>query len=103
MLLGIALARIVLSVLLEAYMSILFIRLILDWVAVLTRWKPRGFIYTLINAVYVVTDPTLNYLRRFIKTIANGTYVSGLKFYCAVIWFRSCAYVHIDSHKTACL
>lgn len=85
MLLGIALARIVLSVLLEAYMSILFIRLILDWVAVLTRWKPRGFIYTLINAVYVVTDPPLNYLRRFIKPLPMGPMYLDLSF--IVLWF----------------
>ena len=85
MLLGIALARIVLSVLLEAYMSILFIRLILDWVAVLTRWKPRGFIYTLINAVYVVTDPPLNYLRRFIKPLPMGPMCLDLSF--IVLWF----------------
>lgn len=85
MLLGIAFARIVLSVLLEAYMSILFIRLILDWVAVLTRWKPRGFIYTLINAVYVVTDPPLNYLRRFIKPLPMGPMYLDLSF--IVLWF----------------
>lgn len=85
MLLGIALARIVLSVLLEAYMSILFIRLVLDWVAVLTRWKPRGFIYTLINAVYVVTDPPLNYLRRFIKPLPMGSMYLDLSF--IVLWF----------------
>ncbi|MDK6643717.1 YggT family protein [Alloscardovia omnicolens] len=85
MLLGIALARIVLSVLLEAYMSILFIRLILDWVAVLTRWKPRGFIYTLINAVYVVTDSPLNYLRRFIKPLPMGPMYLDLSF--IVLWF----------------
>ena len=85
MLLGIALARIVLSVLLEAYMSILFIRLLLDWVAVLTRWKPRGFIYTLINAVYVVTDPPLNYLRRFIKPLPMGPMYLDLSF--IVLWF----------------
>ena len=85
MLLGIALARLVLSVLLEAYMSILFIRLILDWVAVLTRWKPRGFIYTLINAVYVVTDPPLNYLRRFIKPLPMGPMYLDLSF--IVLWF----------------
>ncbi|MGR1195441.1 YggT family protein [Alloscardovia omnicolens] len=85
MLLGIALARIVLSVLLEAYMSILFIRLILDWVAVFTRWKPRGFIYTLINAVYVVTDPPLNYLRRFIKPLPMGPMYLDLSF--IVLWF----------------
>lgn len=85
MLLGIALARIVLSVLLEAYMSVLFIRLILDWVAVLTRWKPRGFIYTLINAAYVVTDPPLNYLRRFIKPLPMGPMYLDLSF--IVLWF----------------
>ena len=85
MLLGIALARIVLSVLLEAYMSILFIRLIVDWVAVRTRWKPRGFIYTLINAVYVVTDSPLNYLRRFIKPLPMGPMYLDLSF--IVLWF----------------
>ncbi|WP_407636337.1 YggT family protein [Alloscardovia criceti] len=79
------LIRFILSWLIDAYMSILFIRLILDWVAVLTRWQPRGVIYTLVNAVYVVTDPPLNFLRRYIRPIPFGPVSFDLAY--IVLWF----------------
>ncbi|OTA25928.1 hemolysin [Alloscardovia macacae] len=75
----------VLHWLIEAYMAILFIRLILDWVAVLSRWQPRGVVYTLVNAVYVVTDPPLNFLRRYIRPIPFGPVSFDVSF--LVLWF----------------
>ncbi|WP_418969778.1 YggT family protein [Alloscardovia omnicolens] len=85
MLISIVLFRLVISLLLDAYMAILFIRLVLDWVAVLSRWQPRGVVYTLVNAVYVVTDPPLNFLRRFIKPLPMGPMYLDLSF--IVLWF----------------
>ena len=39
--------------LVNAYILVLFIRMILDWVAVLTSaWRPRGLVSSLIDAVY---------------------------------------------------
>lgn len=56
----------------NVYITVLFIRMILDWVAVLApRWYPRGIVVALINVVYRITDPPLRWLRRFIPA-AHG-------------------------------
>lgn len=63
----------ILDWLIEAYITVLFIRMILDWVRVLARrWYPRGVIATLVRAVYALTDPPLRWLRRYIKPIPMG-------------------------------
>lgn len=42
--------------LVNAYILVLFIRMILDWVAVLaSAWRPRGLVSSLIDAVYQLT------------------------------------------------
>ena len=44
--------------LVNAYILVLFIRMILDWVAVLaSAWRPRGLVSSLIDAVYQLTEP----------------------------------------------
>ena len=46
--------------LVNAYILVLFIRMILDWVAVLaSAWRPRGLVSSLIDAVYQLTEPPL--------------------------------------------
>ena len=63
------LARIV-DWLIGAYITVLLIRMVLDWVAVLApRWRPRGVVLSLIGAVYRLTDPPLRWLRRYIPPI----------------------------------
>lgn len=71
--------------LIDAYMAVLFIRLILDWVAMLTRWQPRGFVFTLVDAVYWLTEPPLKFLRRYIRPIMFGSFGLDLSF--IVLWF----------------
>ena len=57
----------------DAYLSVLFIRLLLDWASILfPRWYPRGFVAELINAVYMATEPPLRWLRRYIPPIRMG-------------------------------
>ncbi|MBT1172295.1 YggT family protein [Bifidobacterium sp. MA2] len=59
--------------LIDAYITVLFIRMILDWVAFLSpRWRPRGFVYTVIDVIYRITDPPLNWLRRYIPPLRLG-------------------------------
>ena len=42
--------------LVNAYILVLFIRMILDWVAVLAPlWRPRGLAASLIDAIYQLT------------------------------------------------
>ncbi|KAB8286958.1 hemolysin [Bifidobacterium ramosum] len=66
------LARII-DWLIGAYITILFIRMILDWAFVLApRWYPRGVVQSLIQVVYQLTEPPLRWLRRYIKPIPMG-------------------------------
>lgn len=65
----------------NVYITVLFIRMILDWVAVLaSRWYPRGIVVALINVVYRITDPPLRWLRRFIPPLRMGPVAFDLSF-----------------------
>ena len=56
--------------LVNAYILVLFIRMILDWVAVLAPlWRPRGLAASLIDAIYQLTEPPLRWLRQYIRPI----------------------------------
>ena len=56
--------------LVNAYILVLFIRMILDWVAVLAPlWRPRGLAASLIDALYQLTEPPL---RQYIRPIPMG-------------------------------
>ena len=79
------LIRLIAHILIDAYMAVLFIRLILDWIAVLGRWQPRGFIFTLVDAVYWLTEPPLKFLRRYIRPIGMDPIAFDLSF--IVLWF----------------
>lgn len=59
--------------LIGAYITVLLIRMVLDWVAVLApRWRPGGVVLALIDVVYRLTDPPLRWLRRYIPPIPLG-------------------------------
>ena len=75
----------VLSVL-RLFFYTLIIRFILDWVQVLSRnWRPQGPILVIAEIVYSITDPPLNWIRKFIKPIRLGTIQLDLAF--IVIFF----------------
>lgn len=68
------LLRLILHWLINAYIFVLFVRMILDWVSVLaSRWYPSGVVASLIDVVYRITEPPLRWLRRYIKPIPLGT------------------------------
>ena len=80
------LIRYVIDLLIDAYMLILFARMVLDWVSILApRWYPRGVVATLIGAVYRVTEPPLRWLRRYIRPIPMGMMSLDVSF--MVLWF----------------
>ncbi|MCH3974871.1 MAG: YggT family protein [Bifidobacterium tibiigranuli] len=75
--------------LIGAYITVLFIRMILDWVSILApRWRPRGVIASLVYAIYWLTDPPLRWLRQYIPPVRIGAFsldVSFIVLYFALI------------------
>ncbi|KFI94930.1 YggT family protein [Bifidobacterium stellenboschense] len=67
--------------LIDAYITVLFIRMILDWAALLApRWYPKGVVAWLINIVYSVTEPPLRWLRRYIPPLRLGAVALDMSF-----------------------
>ncbi|KGN38413.1 YggT family protein [Knoellia subterranea] len=55
------------------YLLVVFGRLILDWIRVFARdWRPRGVMLVIAEAVYTLTDPPLNALRKVIPPVRLG-------------------------------
>ena len=70
----------ILSVL-RLFFYTLIIRFILDWIQVLSRnWRPQGPILVIAEIVYSITDPPLNWIRKFIKPIRLCTIQLDLAF-----------------------
>lgn len=84
--------QIILDRIIEAYITVLFIRMILDWVAVLApRWRPQSVIASLIDIVYAITEPPLRWLRRYIRPIPMGPVAMDVSFivlYTALVVLR---------------
>ena len=83
----------ILAWLINAYITVLFVRMILDWVSVLARnWYPRGVVAQLINIVYSITEPPLRWLRRYIRPLPLGSIyldVSFIVLYFALVVLES--------------
>ncbi|TPF77392.1 MULTISPECIES: YggT family protein [unclassified Bifidobacterium] len=87
----------ILGWLINAYITVLFIRMILDWVAILARnWYPRGIVAQLINLVYTITEPPLRWLRQYIRPLPLGAIsldMSFLVLYFALVILESVVYM----------
>lgn len=67
--------------LLLVYLVLLIGRLVLDWVQVFSRdWRPRGVVLVIAELVYTLTDPPLNWLRRYIPPLRLGPVALDLGF-----------------------
>lgn len=59
--------------LIDAYITVLFVRMIVDWVLVLVpSFRAQGVIATLISLIYQLTEPPLRFLRRYIPPVPLG-------------------------------
>lgn len=55
------------------YLLVLIARLVLDIVRMLAKdWQPKGVVLIVAEAIYTLTDPPLNLLRRVIPPIRIG-------------------------------
>jgi len=65
--------RSLLALVVWLYLLVVFGRLILDWIRVFARdWRPRGIVLVIAEAVYTLTDPPLNALRKVIPPLRLG-------------------------------
>lgn len=87
----------ILAWLINAYITVLIIRMVLDWVSILARnWYPRGIVAQLINLVYTITEPPLRWLRQYIKPLPLGAVYLDMSFivlYFALVVLESVVYL----------
>lgn len=63
------------------FISLLWIRFIVDWVQVFARqWEPRGPLLVALEGVYSATDPPIMALRRVIPPLRIGSVALDLSF-----------------------
>ena len=63
----------VLSTILWIYLLLLIARVVIDLVMMLSRdWQPGGFVLVIVEAIYTVTDPPLNLIRKIIPPLKIG-------------------------------
>jgi YggT family protein len=71
----------ILSQLLGLYIYVLLGRIIIDYVMMFSRsWQPRGAMLIVVDTVFRITDPPLNFLRRFIPPLRIGQVSLDLSF-----------------------
>jgi YggT family protein len=76
-----------------AFIGLLFVRFIVDWVMLFARsWRPTGVIAAILEIAYSVTDPPLRLLRRLIPPLRLGSFALDIAF---LLLFIVC-YVLID-------
>ncbi len=71
----------VLYIILWAFIGLLRIRFIVDWVQVFARhWTPKGPLLVALEVVYTLTDPPIKALRRVIPPLRLGAIALDLSF-----------------------
>jgi len=60
--------------------------LVFDYVQIFARsWTPSGFLLLLVETIYSLTDPPLNFFRRFIPPLRIGSISLDLSFLVVII------------------
>ena len=76
----------VIYVVLWLFFIALLARLVFDWVFLFARsWEPKGPVLVVLEAVYTVTDPPLNLIRRFVPPLRLGSIALDLAFIILII------------------
>lgn len=71
---------------LQLYLLIMIGRLVFDYVQMFARsWTPSGFLLLLVETIYSLTDPLLNFFRRFIPPLRIGSISLDMSFIVVII------------------
>jgi len=69
-----------------AFIALLFVRFIVDWVMVFARnWRPSGPAAAVLEVAYSATDPPLRLLRRLIPPLRLGSFALDIAFMLLII------------------
>ena len=72
---------VILEFLLWAFIGLLWIRFVVDWVQVFARsWEPKGVLLVILEGVYSATDPPINALRKVVPPLRLGSVALDLSF-----------------------
>ena len=64
-----------------AFIALLWVRFVVDWVQVFARrWSPSGILLVVLEAVYTITDPPIKALRKVIPPLLLGSIMLDLSF-----------------------
>jgi YggT family protein len=76
----------VIHVILWVFIALLWVRFVFDWVQIFARsWSPSGPLLVLLEAVYSVTDPPINALRRVIPPLRLGSVAIDVSFFLVLV------------------
>jgi YggT family protein len=74
---------------LEIFKYALFIRLIIDYVRIFARnWRPNSFLISVFEVIYLVTDPPMKFVGRFVPPLRLGGVSLDLSFIVLLIAIR---------------
>jgi len=76
----------IIAQLLQLYLLIMIGRMVFDYVQMFARsWQPKGFVLLLVETIYSLTDPPLNFFRRFIPPLRIGSVSLDMSFLVVII------------------
>ena len=76
----------IIAQLLQLYLLVMIGRLVFDYVQMFARsWRPSGFMLVLVETIYSLTDPPLNFFRRFIPPLRIGSVSLDMSFLVVII------------------
>jgi YggT family protein len=71
----------ILALILNLFTLALVGRLVLDYIRVFSpSWRPTGFILWLATTIYAITDPAVNFVRKFVPPLRLGSVALDLSF-----------------------
>jgi len=83
----VALIGAIIDTLLFLYIGLLLVRLVVEWVQAFARsWSPRGPVLVILEVVYTLTDPPINFVRRFIPPLRIGSVAIDVAFLIVLIF-----------------
>lgn len=69
-----------------AFIALLWVRFVVDWVLVFARqWEPRGPLLVVLEGVFTATDPPIMALRKMIPPLRIGSVALDLSFLIVMI------------------